>query len=197
MRFLLLAAALIAIPLPAIAQPSSGPMTLERIHNGFSFGGDAKVTKVDDKTSELVGGQAGWLFDDSIFIGGGGYWLANNSRDRRMGYGGLVVQWLTHPSDRFGYGVKGLIGGGEATLADSVTFPVPVRTGNRFTTESRTSSVRFRRDFFVAEPEANVFFRLTDHVRVTGGVGYRLVASEGRDDDRLRGATGTVGFQIF
>jgi hypothetical protein len=194
----MLMAMLSLAPAAASAQPSSGPMTIERIQSGLLAGADVKVTTVDHHTSELVGGQLGWVVDESFFIGGGGYWLANNSRDRKMAYGGLVVQWLTHASDRVGFGAKALVGGGQATLADDFTILVPVRiSAARIGTEPRTSTFRFEREFFIAEPEANVSLRLTDHVRLVGGVGYRLIGAEGRDDNRLRGATGTLGFQLF
>jgi len=38
--------------------------------------------------------------------------------------------------------------------------------------------------------------RLTHQLRLTGGAGYRLIDAEGRDDRRLRGATGSLGLQI-
>ena len=41
-----------------------------------------------------------------------------------------------------------------------------------------------------------MIIRLTRNVRLTGGVGYRVTSSEGRNDDRLRGATGSVALQI-
>ena len=195
---IVVAAALVA-PSPAAAQPSTGgPMTIERIHSGILVAGDAKVTEVDHHTSALVGGQAGWIVDDTLFVGGAGYWLANGSRDRRMAYGGLVVQWLARSGERFGYGLKGLVGGGEATLADTISVPVLVRgtASNRPTTELRAATFRFRQDFFLAEPEANAFVRLNSHLRVIGGVGYRFVGAEGRSDRRLRGATGSLGVQI-
>ena len=89
-------------PLSAAAQsraaatpPTQGPMIVETIHSGFLAAPDVKVTEVDHKTSELVGGYAGWVTDDTFLVGGGGYWLANaRGNDREMAYGGLVVQWL-------------------------------------------------------------------------------------------------------
>src|SRR5262249_59723254 len=101
-------------------------MTIERMHSGFAFSGDAKVTKFDGRTGELVGGQAGWLTDDTIFIGGAGYWLANGSHDRKMAYGGLVVQWLARANERVGFSAKGLFGGGQATLSDTITYALPL-----------------------------------------------------------------------
>jgi hypothetical protein len=200
MRHSALFAVTLTVLLPGLAsaQPvSGGPMTIERMHSGLLVAGDTKVTEVDHHTSELVGGQAGWIVDDTIFVGGAGYWLANGTRDRRMAYGGLVVQWLGRSGQRFGYGLKGLVGGGEATLADTISIPILVRgTGTNRTTELRPTTIRFRRDFFLAEPEANAFVRVTRHFRVIGGVGYRLVGAEGRDDSRLRGVTGSIGLQI-
>src|ERR1043166_9045012 len=121
------------VPLTAAAQPESlpaepqsdvaeqrratpvmqGPMTIEAIHSGFLAAPDVKVTDFDHKTSPLVGGYAGWVTDDTFFIGGGGYWLADSHRsDREMAYGGLVLQWLARKDSRIGFGAKGLIGGG-------------------------------------------------------------------------------------
>lgn len=79
-------AALLFTPMAAAAQPpASGPMTIERLHSGFLGGPDVKVTDVDGHTSVLVGGQGGWIADDTIFVGAAGYWLANGSHDREMG----------------------------------------------------------------------------------------------------------------
>src|SRR5437773_7924287 len=103
-----------------------GPMIVERVHSGFLVAPDVKVTRVDRTTSELAGAYAGWLTDQTFFIGGGAYVLANGSRDRRMAYGGLVVQWSGGRDQSIGWSLKGLFGGGEATLTDSFTELVPV-----------------------------------------------------------------------
>jgi hypothetical protein len=193
-------ALLIALPVAAAAQPpTGGPMTIERIHDGLAVSGGVKITDVDHSTGALVGGEAGWMIDNTFLIGGGGYWLADSSHDREMGYGGLVLQWLSGAGSRFGYGGKALVGGGEATLSDTFTTVAPIRnpaTG-RSTPQPVTSSFLFRRGFFVFEPEANAYVRMNRHVRILGGVGYRVIASDSHDDSRLRGVTGTVGVQIF
>jgi hypothetical protein len=167
-------------------------MTVERVHNGFYGGADVKFTEVDHHTSELVGGQGGYVFDDTLFFGGAGYWLVNGSHDREMAYGGFVVQWMQRAHARVGFGARGLIGGGTATLDRSVVQVVRTPRGSF----SQAYNVRFYEDFFVAEPEANVSLRLTRHFRVTGGVGYRFTAGA-HEDDRLHGVTGTVGFQVW
>ena len=173
------------------AGQSVGPMIFEPIRSGWLVAPDAKITEVDGRTSELVGGYVGRITDDTFFVGGGGYWMANQSRDREMAYGGLVVQWLARTSAPLGFSIKALVGGGGATLSGTTLIRGDDRRG-RFTT------VRGRRNqaFFVAEPEADVLIRLTRHMRLTVGAGYRFTAAERDGDSRLRGAVGTLGLQI-
>jgi len=200
------------LPIAATAQttPGQGPMIVERVHSGFLVAPDFKITEVDKKTSELAGGYAGWLTDDRIFIGGGGYWLANQSRDREMAYGGLIAQWLARTNERFGFSAKGLVGGGRATLSSGVSDILRMSERDRMSlgrmdqndrddlNRSRltNSRIRFSEDFFVAEPEVGLLVRLTKRLRLTGGAGYRFTAGEGRNDNRLHGAVGSVGLQI-
>jgi hypothetical protein len=198
-----IAASAQAPPAASAAAASPGPMIVERIHSGFLVAPDVKVTEVDKKTSELVGGYAGWVTDETIFIGGAGYWLANQSRDREMAYGGLLVQWLMHADHRFGLSAKGLVGAGRATLASPLS-EILVRGNLRGRIDQNdlrrvpitSTTVRFREDFFVAEPEVDALVRLTKHLRLTVGAGYRFTGGEGRDDSRLRGAVGSLGLQI-
>ena len=208
-RAIAAAVMILALPLAAAAQPggaappaSQGPMVIERVETGFLVAPDVKVTKVDGVTSELAGAYAGWLTDGTIFVGGGGYWMANNSSDRQMAYGGLIVQWLAPANDRFGFSLKGLVGGGQATLASNIQEigPFPVEPGTPIGGINRSvvtnARIRFREGFFVAEPEVGLYLRLTRHVRLTGGGGYRFTATDSRDVNRLRGAVGSVGIQI-
>jgi hypothetical protein len=104
------------------------------------------------------------------------------------------MHWWWHGTARVGFGAKGLIGGGTARLADTFTQRVPVRGGG---TVTQTYTAWYNRGFFIAEPEADAFFRLGDHFRVTGGVGYRIIGADGNTDNRLRGVTGTIGVQFF
>jgi len=177
-------------------------MIVEPIRSGFLAAPDVKVTEIDRKTSELIGGYAGWLSDERFFIGGGGYWLANGNRnDREMAYGGLVVHWLVWNSGRVGVGAKGLVGGGEATLTDTISIRVPeVRTNGRLVTPASTVSqrVRVRDGFLLAEPEAQLSLKLMKQLRLSIGAGYRFTGSDRRGfgRNRLDGATGSLALQI-
>jgi hypothetical protein len=205
-RALFLATLMWAVPLgmQSVAAQTQGPMVVERIHSGLLAAPEVKVTEVDHKTSELAGGYVGWLADDTFFIGGGGYWLANpRHSDHDFAYGGLVVQWLANRSERAGFGAKALFGGGESTTTQTVTVLVPeVRALNGRPTipsTTRSEQVRFRQGFAVAEPELVGFVRLASHLRLTGGIGYRFAGTDRRDgfgDVRLSGATGSVSLQI-
>src|SRR6266487_1032402 len=114
--FVLFVASLVATlaPLTSAAQApddqganGQGPMIVERVHSGFLAAPDIKITEVDRRTSELAGGYAGWITDDTFFVGAGGYWLVNPANDRKMGYGGLVLQWLVRGREPIGVSVKG------------------------------------------------------------------------------------------
>ena len=186
-----------AAPDLAASQASQGPMIVERVHNGFLVAPDFKITDVGGKTSGLAGGYAGFVVDDRFFVGGGAYALATNTRDRGMAYGGLVLQWFGRGNERFGFSAKTLLGGGRSESSSTVQ----VLDRGRFVSE------RFRvsQDFLVAEPEVDALVRLTKHLRLTAGAGYRFTGSMGRDHDGfldgrgrtgLNGAVGSVGLQI-
>jgi hypothetical protein len=215
-----------SLPLTAAAQPanddtqppppptSQGPMIVERIRSGFMFAPDVKLTEFDKKASGLIGGSAGWVAQETFFIGGGGYWMpSERSDDHRLAYGGLVMQWFVTGGDRFGLSAKALVGGGGATLPQTVTQIVGLqnRELERLTPAQRddfirahtvTTTVRVREDFVVAEPEVNARLGLTKHVRLTLGAGYRFAGDDwwrrrGFDSRaRISGAVGSLGVQI-
>jgi hypothetical protein len=201
-------------PLVAAAQgggalstpPSQGPMTVERVKSGFLVAPDFKVTEFNHRVSELAGAYAGWLSDRTFFVGGGGYWLANRSRDREMAYGGLVVGWFAGADRRIGFGAKGLIGGGRARLVRSYgdIFDYDDRDRQLLDVDTRGTTLlippnvnlRVREEFFLAEPEATLIVGLTRKFRVTAGAGYRLIAGARGTRNALQGATGSVALQI-
>jgi hypothetical protein len=195
---------------PPAPQPSRGPMIIEQVHNGFLIAPEVKATLFDKKVQGMVGGSAGWVFDDTLFVGGGGYWMAQRrGSDHQLAYGGAVVQWFAHNGSTFGWSAKALLGGGEATLPETVTeiiYPVLDPRTARPTVPPQprtvTTTIRVRQDFVVAEPELNARFSVSKHVRLTVGAGYRFAGTDrfrgrGFDSDRrLNGATGSFGVQI-
>jgi hypothetical protein len=179
-----------------IEQASQGPMIVERVHNGFLVAPEFKFTEVDKKSSGLAGGYAGVVFDEHFFIGGGGYVLATDRRGRDMAYGGLVLQWLAG-TDTFGVSAKTLLGGGWTQSATAVQL---------LSGPTRFLNVRVDQNFFVAEPEVDALVRVTKHMRLAIGAGYRFTGLDRRGrlvpysavsgNDRLDGAVGSIGLQI-
>jgi hypothetical protein len=202
MRIIALILLILAAPGAAFAQDRaaqaaqrqpSGPMVIERLHAGFLVAPDFKITTVNRTTSELAGGYAGWVTDSSIFIGGGGYWLTNRSRDRKMGYGGVVIGFLARTDRRIGFGGKGLLGVGTATIGEPTFFDLRDRQDYDF-----GFGPRFGRSqgFFVADPEADLYLKLTNRLRLGGEFGYRVIGADRGLDNRLRGLTGGVTLQV-
>jgi hypothetical protein len=48
----------------------------------------------------------------------------------------------------------------------------------------------------VFEPQLAVVTRLTNHIAINVGAGYRLTAYAERLDDRVNGASGSIGVQL-
>lgn len=199
--------------------PANGPLVLERIHDSWVLAPDFKVTDVDHNTGELAGAYGGRLIDGTILIGGAGYWLANDRRDLKLAYGGLIVGWQSPEFGRIRFGGRGLVGAGRATLGfdvgalrGGVPLPVDGRGEIRFgVTDPRTliapgrtpsvpDTLRARAlgrdDFLVFEPQANVSARLTKAINVSCGVGYRETAQADVLRDRLNGPTANLAVQF-
>src|SRR5262245_17061580 len=188
--------------------PTNGPLVLERIHDPWVLAPDFKVTDLDDRTGELAGVYGGRLLDERLLIGGAAYWLANDERDFKMMYGGVLVGWQSHEFGRIRFGGRGLAGVGRATLGFDVTPQrgitqpgAPARGDIRFgVTDPRApiapqpirTGVVATDDFFVVEPQANVSVRVTKAIGISCGGGYRQTASGDILRDRLNGPSANL-----
>ncbi len=192
---------LISLPVGAAAQTSNsaqvtgGPMVVERVKSGVLVAPDFAMTDFDGKAAGLFGVYGGWLNDESLLIGAGAYWLGDTSNNSDMWYFGLVTGWFTRMNRPVGFGVKGLVGFGEATLVNQVPF-VPRLRGQPLYPAPGWAYARYRDDFFVFDPNASVLVRLNKSMKLAGSVGYRLTAGAWGPDDRLHGVTGSVSLQI-
>ena len=195
--------------------PTNGPLVLERIHGPWVLAPDFKVTDLDGRTGQLPGVYGGRLLDDTLLIGGAVYWLANDERDFKMTYGGVLVGWQSHEFGRIRFGGRGLTGFGRATLGvdtaplRGITPLAPAGRGDiRFgVTDPRvpapqlpaqTIRARFAAtdDFFVVEPQANVSVRITNAIGVSCGASYRQTANANWLRDRLNGPSASLAVQF-
>ena len=147
-------------------QVSQGPMTVERIHNGFLAAPDFGVTEVNGKAAGLGGGYAGFVFEDAFFVGGAVKAQFTNTSNESMVYGGLLLQWFGRTNESVGFAAKTLLGWG---TADSTTTVPTVQRG-----QTINQRVRYSQDFWVAEPGVDAVIRLSKNLRFTAGLGYRF-----------------------
>jgi hypothetical protein len=213
MRIHLLAAlalALALVPGSALAQAGSqpgnaGPLVVQHLDEGLLVAPDYKITSFDGKTGQLIGATAGWSQENTLFVGGAWYWLANGSRDRELTYGGLVVGWTIPSEGRFQVGGRGLVGLGTATL--DVSYPVQLlsavprdqrlRSSQPVIPGTLTRQFLARDDFFVFEPQGSFRASINRHTRLNIAAGYRVIG--GGDvlrNDRLNGVTGTIAIEF-
>jgi hypothetical protein len=189
------------------AQPGSGRVVVERMTDGPVGAPEVRFSDVDGRFGTLLGGYVGWLTDERLFIGGGGSWLVDGSPDRELGYGGIIVEWRVLPAERFRLGVRSLVGGGSATLGatyselygydGTVPTPAPRGRGSRdIHWPDPQTRVLVHEYFFVAEPEVNAQFVVAPWLRVSAGIGYRLIGAASGFEDRLRGISGSVAVQF-
>ena len=213
------------VPGVALAQttPAQGPLVVERVHNPFVVAPDYKLTDLDGEFGQLAGFYVGKSIEETVFIGGAGYWLVNGSGGDELWYGGLLAGWSRPVGNRIRFGARGLVGIGGATLgsdvdirrldaqrgfADGRGFAGDGRgfgdnrnvtrfgTGGRGGAQPTNLRVRARDDFFVFEPQANVLTRINDHIGLQWAGGYRLTALTDFLDDRVNGPIGSVALQL-
>ncbi len=214
---LLVATAAYAQNTPA---PANGPLVLERVHDGWVLAPDYKVTAIDDRTGELAGVYGGRLIDNTLLIGGAGYWLTNGARDFGMSYGGVIVGWQSREFGRIRFGGRGLAGGGVATLGFDINgqrnvqvnvagrggdirfgvvdprAPLATRAPGSIPSQPIRGRVVAHEDFLVVEPQANISARITKAIGVSCGVGYRETAYADVLRDRLNGPTASLAIQF-
>jgi hypothetical protein len=183
---------------PPPPQAAGGQMRIEPMENGFVIAPDFKVTEIANTTQGLAGAYGGYLMDNTFLVGAAAYWLPNGRNGMDMWYGGGIVGWQVRADEPFGFSVRTLIGGGQA----STPFDGPIIFGPGFDHGHVTpyhgdgrGHFHVDEDFFTLEPQADVLIRLARHVRIQAGAGYRAVAGTS-NDSRLRGVTGSLAVQF-
>jgi len=181
---------------PANPQPG-GPMAVVPVRNAFVVAPEVRFGKVNHRSATFAGATAGVLMDNRLFLGAGGYWLANNSRDFEMGYVGAVAGWYLKGEGPIDLSLSGLVGGGWSTMTWA-GGPVPLGMNPRFHQsypqpgDSILRAWYVGNDFFIAEPAANICISISRSVWFNAGVSYRFISGADGLDDEMRGVTGGV-----
>jgi hypothetical protein len=199
-RALSLSCFVLLVPSAVLAQtpqPPQAPLVLERIVSPWVAAPDYKFTDVDGDTGQLAGAYVGRLLDNTLFLGGGFYWLVDGDHGEEMRYGGLLLGWSMPAGRMIRFGGRGLVGLGTATLGTDVAF------GRDFGVRDRgrplpAQPFRYlaRDDFFVFEPQLNATVQVIRHVGVELGGGYRVTGATAALEHRLNGVSGNVALQL-
>ena len=185
---------------------TSTGLALEEMQSGFVVSPVVKLADVDGDIGTLAGLYGGWMTDGRLLIGAGAYWLTSGADDVDMAYGGGVVEWFSNPGAWVSASIGSLVGVGSATLDTVVNFDGGSGRSGRFSRGRfgsfgrhalpASATVRFREEFFIAEPQASLVLNAADWFRLGLGAGYRLVGGAREFDERLRGFTATFGIQL-
>jgi hypothetical protein len=207
---------------PAQPPPGRGTVVVQRVENGPLFGAEFKYTEINGRDAYHLGAYGGYLFDDTIFIGGAGYWQVDSGHydygDEYYnpgyagcyygcgdyyspydvnGYGGLLLEWYALRSPVVSLSARGLIGGGVATVGWNdyayLEGPAP-RHGQPYPPAG--GYYWYDQAYFVFEPQVNVTLRIAPHVAMVGGVGYRVIGWANGWEDQIQGLTGTFAIRI-
>lgn len=203
-------------PVPPGPAPASGPLVLQPINNSFVLAPEVKVVRFDDRTSAMAGGYVGWIKDDHLLIGGGGYASTNRRHDQLgLAYGGAVVGWFFNPEQKISVSAKSLVGIARTTqttdrfgipycmlpeeyLCSGPSGPVPLVHNVKDRWYDDDDDLRRHATFLMAEPEVNVVAKLGKRLRLTAGAGYRLTGARNvyGASKVARGPSGTVAVQF-
>ena len=168
----------------------------DRLEFGGYGGPMVQLTQINGETGVMVGGKGGWIIkqkDFSIVIGGGGMALANNIRADifenelyyRIGYGGLLLEFVSKPYKMRHHSFSLLIGGGALSFREKGDF------GDNFDDDSDA--------FFIMEPGINYVVNITSFFRVGLGLSYRLISGLNKYDvknEDISGVSGVIEFKF-
>jgi len=186
------ATAVLAAPSVARAQTAvnqGGPMTVEAVTERYAIAPEVKASSFDGATRALVGGHGGVVVGSRLLIGAGFYTMVNGSHGQGLTYGGGVVGWDWWNSRTLTGSIRGLVGFGDGTATQNLTLTDHL--GRSFNQARFVSS-----GFFVTEPQADLLVRLTKHLHLDVGAGYRFTNADHSLSDRFNGATGNVALRI-
>ena len=186
---------------PAQTPPGQGNVVVERVQTGPAFGVEFKYTDMDRGNAWLLGGNVGMLFDDTLFVGGAGYWRVDDNSRGTNGYGGLLLEWHVLRSPLVSLSARGLIGGGIASVggSDDVYFARQAggRQGGRHMIYPPPPGYYvFDQGYFVFEPQVNVMVRFARGMALVGGAGYRVIGGANGWEKQIQGVTGTLAIRF-
>lgn len=126
----------ISISLVAQQEDESRTLFCSSFLNGSEIGLSINSTTINAQNVLLLGGYGGKYLSKNIFIGGGGYGLAQNTaitvdnqtQFLKFAYGGIILGYLAKATSWFSYGINTLFGVGTISY-DNYNFDNFVSVG--------------------------------------------------------------------
>jgi hypothetical protein len=175
--------------------PPQGPMVVQQIGSGFVLMPEVRFTEVNHSWGTQFGASGGWLYDESLFVGGAFYGLVGGADDAQLMYGGFVTGWSTPISSAVRVGVRALFGWGRSETFEEWTDPGYCHHGTCYSPSVQKAWVY--QDFMVFEPQATATFQLGKKLALEVGGGYRLTGNNYYGwDSHVNGAFGSVGIRV-
>lgn len=212
---------------PPAASASQGPgsLVVQQVQNGPAFGLEFKFTEINKQDAWLLGGYAGYTFDNKLFVGGAGYWQVDDYWNHAYGYddyygdcyygcggyddwdgyhgatgyGGVVIEWFPVRTPGFGLSVRGLVGGGVTSLGwDDYAYIMEPGPSPRHGSAYPPyyGYYWYNQTYFVFEPQVNVTVRLVPGLSLVGGAGYRMIGWASGWEDQIGGFTGSFAIRF-
>jgi hypothetical protein len=180
------------------AEAQQGPLVLQPISSGWVVTPEVKFTTVNGSYGTIVGVSGGWLYDESLFIGAGGYWMVDGSHGETLSYGGFITGWAAPVGSKLRLGVRGLVGWGHAELIEDVAYGYDHHAGPwGGYGHQATQRAWVYQDFWVFEPQATATVLLGKHVALDVAGGYRVTGNNYYGwDNHVNGGFGSVGVRF-
>ena len=162
---------ILMITFPAYADEET--LISGEIESGGYGGVEVKFAEINGEWEVLVGGRGAWIINHQFLLGGAGYGLATQGEisprviypyyyyiDRfEMGYGGVLIGYVSNSDKLIHLTMETLIGGGGIT-------PFNDTYGSDFDTDS----------FFIVEPEVSFIANISKLIRFGFGASYRFTS---------------------
>ncbi len=151
-----------------------------------------KFLEIDDEPRFMLGGAGGWILNHHFVIGAGGYGLTTEHYEDEfhMGYGGLLLGYVTNPN-------------APVHVNFDVLFGMGVASYRRL--ESGYFDDYEDKGFYVFEPGISLEFNIYRYFRIETGISYLFINDLKRpssytykdySEKDLEGWTGNISFKL-
>jgi len=164
---------ILILSLPAFGQEET--LISGKIESGGYGGPEIKFGNINGEWEVLVGGRGGWIINHKFVLGGAGYGMATQGETRpgiifpylsdqfELGYGGLLLAYISNSNKIIHLSVETLIGAG------GISYDFD-RRDHLYNDEFDGDS------YFIIEPGVNFEVNVVRLMRLAVGSSYRITA---------------------